>query len=65
MPAAKRKVATQDEQFADNESQDEFENHKRVRWEEAQGLNDGNSEMEDSAYNTKAMDTLLSDHSAY
>jgi hypothetical protein len=65
MPAAKRKVATQDEQFADNECRDELENHKRVRWEEAQGFTDRNSEMEDSACNAKATDTLLSDHYAY
>ena len=45
MPATKRKVATQDEEFADNECQDELENHKRVRWEEAQDFTDGNSEM--------------------
>lgn len=65
MPAAKRKVATQDEEFADNECQDELENHKRVRWEEAQDFTDGNSEMEDSACNAKATNTLLSDHYAY
>ena len=65
MPAVKRKVVTQDKQFSDNECQEELENHKRVRWEEAQGFTDGNSDMEDSAYNAKATDTLLSDHYAY
>lgn len=65
MPAPKRKVISEDEHVTDSECQDELENRKRVRWEEAQGFTDGNSEVDDSGYDAKAMNTLLSDHYAY
>ncbi|KAF8349474.1 DNA mismatch repair protein MutS [Amanita rubescens] len=45
MPAPKRKVVSEDERVTDSECQDELENRKRVRWEEAQGFTDGNSEI--------------------
>ena len=64
MPAPKRKVISEDEHVTDK-CQDELENRKRVRWEEAQGFTDGNSEVDDSGYDAKAMNTLLSNHYAY